>query len=715
MGHDWVVTSSDAALNGVPALSLTSRNVYDREGRVLRAVRSSSPDPGNIGTIVTQWQYDLVGRCTLEVAPDGQMERTYYDLAGNVDSVRTRRGHVLRMTSGLENQLLARAVPSATYTDALAGIGAADGQPYPLRPNVGASYVIAADTNIFTYDAVGRMTTANNGDAHVSRSYFPGGGLRTEQQDLRDAVGTAFSHQYLLTFPYDRDGRRRGVKLPSQLVSAGTTDSIVEQYDGTTLELSAVTDPLGHVYSYQYTNRSQPSVLTYPGNYQRRWTYNTADRDSTDAVVNTGGTTGGRVPLITLRSSTFTNDARGNRLTTDDAFGLQERQRFAYAGLGHVVMSNLRQFGRVNYPSGNAPVVALTGEALSYAAFGNVITVTTGDTLRANSATGPIMSASKTAFASTYQTAVGRLVSQNSGAKTFRYDAAGNLNFVTLSASGSAFHDDRFAYYAADGRLRASDYRSQKGGINVYAKWVFETYRYDALGRRVWVRTDRKCTLPVPGAYDAEWLECDLSTLRRTVWDRERELIELQVPVQQAGATTEEAASTLENDVYVPNLPRAQGNDQNPFFGRVVYTHGLTTDEPIGLTRYNYVDLFNVSPTVVAFPPTGISLVWNALGKMNLAICGDGQQECTASANGRTANMWFGVPAGWFVYERPTFVLNAFQGTLVRDKQDATRRLYRRSRYYDQTPSLYTHIATPGQNDHSRAQARQSLTLTLRA
>ena len=100
---------------------------------------------------------------------------------------------------------------------------------------------------------------------------------------------------------------------------------------------------ISHAKHYGYDVRSRPITLTYPGNYQRRWIYNTADADSTDAVVNVGTTTGGRNPLATLRATTCTYDARGNRLTADDAFGLQERQRYAYSGLGHVTSSNLRQ------------------------------------------------------------------------------------------------------------------------------------------------------------------------------------------------------------------------------------------------------------------------------------------------------------------------------------------------------------------------------------
>lgn len=93
MDRDSIVTQSGPALSGAPAQTLTVRQFYDQEGRLKRLERLSSPDPGNISTIVTQWQYDLAGRPTVEIAPDGQQELCYYDRASNLDSVRTRRGH----------------------------------------------------------------------------------------------------------------------------------------------------------------------------------------------------------------------------------------------------------------------------------------------------------------------------------------------------------------------------------------------------------------------------------------------------------------------------------------------------------------------------------------------------------------------------------------------------------------------------------------------
>jgi len=108
----------------------------------------------------------------------------------------------------------------------------------------------------------------------------------------------------------------------------------------------------------------------------------------------------------------------------------------------------------------------------------------------------------------------------------------------------------------------------------ILEKWVFEEYRYDALGRRVWARARRDCKLGTP-----DLLECETSTLQRTIWDGSQVLIEIRVPGD--GSTVD-----MENDLFMPNLPNdGQNGDPNPFFGRVVYTHGIELDRPLAVTR----------------------------------------------------------------------------------------------------------------------------------
>jgi YD repeat-containing protein len=686
---DRVLAAKAYGFGMAPAETLVTANAYDDEGNLRRLERWSYPDVAGspIGRMISRWGYDRANRVVADTAPDTRVEMRAYDRAGNVTTTVTRRGHSITMAYDALNRLTRRRTPSVTYDTTRAGIGARDNEPYPRRPNSGLKFVIAADSDAFAYDPEGRITSANNGDARVTREYFPGGLLRSERQELRDAVNSTFSHSFLLGYTYDLNKRRTAVRLPAQLVPSGTDSIIALSYDSITAELRSVTDPLGNAFTYQYTQRGEPSALTFPGAYEQRWRYEPDGSLARDTVVNLGGTAGGRAALPTLRAMAFTYDARGNRLTADDPFGFQETHRFSYSGLGYLTSSYMRQYARLVVVGGSLPEQFSTGEQLTYDGLGNIAARVTVDTLRLN---GVPAEQSRRVGTSTYQQQVGRLLQENSpqGNTTYRHDASGNVEFTMREPSGSQPSplEDRFTYYGADERARAADYRFRANGLadDTYRKWVFEQYRYDALGRRVWVRADKQCQLPSNGTFNAEWLECDLSTLRRTVWDGEQELVEIQVPLKLAGSTQEQPASVLEDDVNLPQLPHVNFNDPNPFFGRVLYLHGLDLDHPVGITRYNYVDFFQnpVTGVRVPFPASTMSLVWNAQGKLSLAFCADGRQSCTASNGGRTAQMGLDIPAAWFAYERPRFVTRFFQGTLPQDKQDAARTLYRRERYY---------------------------------
>ena len=284
----------------------------------------------------------------------------------------------------------------------------------------------------------------------------------------------------------------------------------------------------------------------------------------------------------------------------------------------------------------------------------------------------------------TFQSGVGRQLSEATaqGTKTYRYDPAGNLEFTTLDGAiyGSP-REDRFSYYGADSRLRAADYRFVLNGQAVLTgeKWVFEEYRYDALGRRIWVRTYRDCSNYSQST--SEYVQCSTSTLRRTVWSENAELVEIQVP---GGAS--ETSATLEADDQQYSLPRdPYYNDHNPYFGRVVYTPGLSIDRPIAVTRYRYTDYFYGYPYTY-FTPKTFSLYWSPIGQMALATCADGMLTCSQGG----VYMRFEYPAGLFAYDRPKLFALEFQGTLVLDKEDGAHTLYRRNRSYDPSTGRFT-------------------------
>jgi hypothetical protein len=86
---------------------------------------------------------------------------------------------------------------------------------------------------------------------------------------------------------------------------------------------------------------------------------------------------------------------------------------------------------------------------------------------------------------------------------------------------------DRASYYDAAGRLRAVDARTAVlGEFFPDYTCAFEEYRYDALGGSVWVRARRTCEQQDRDFEGA----CKLSKIRRTVWDGDQELYEIQMP-----------------------------------------------------------------------------------------------------------------------------------------------------------------------------------------
>jgi RHS repeat-associated protein len=187
--------------------------------------------------------------------------------------------------------------------------------------------------------------------------------------------------------------------------------------------------------------------------------------------------------------------------------------------------------------------------------------------------------------------------------------------------------------------------------------------------------------------------------LRRLVWDGDQLLGEIQVPLKFVTESTAAPDSVQDNDRYQPQLvPQDDenpdlGKDPNPFFGRVLYTHGLALDQPVASTRFAYVDHFPGTPSAVAFPPQPLALFWTSTGALGLAGCGTGTAglQCRATnASGRQATMFVGLPTTIFAYQRPRTDFDFFQGSLLRDQQEATGLLYRRARSYDPATGRFT-------------------------
>lgn len=147
----------------------------------------------------------------------------------------------------------------------------------------------------------------------------------------------------------------------------------------------------------------------------------------------------------------------------------------------------------------------------------------------------------------------------------FEYDLAGNNDLsysertVGESVGGSVVTEQTASYYDASNRLTVVNRhlglipQSNPGG-------VYEEYRYDALGRRVLVRSRGTYAVGAQQGTGGPW-----SYVERTVWDGSRVLAEVRGNGSR-GATHE----MLENDSPASGIT----GTEHPY-GRVRYVHAL--------------------------------------------------------------------------------------------------------------------------------------------
>src|SRR5258705_6684375 len=125
--------------------------------------------------------------------------------------------------------------------------------------------------------------------------------------------------------------------------------------------------------------------------------------------------------------------------------------------------------------------------------------------------------------------------------RSFSYDSAGNQVFSSaVDPANQAGHiaTERASFFAVDGSLRMVDARAtevaQPFQPGEWQTYTVEDYRYDALGRRVWGRAREWCD-----DHGKDWpagTECRVGVLRRTIWDGDQELAEIQMPWALEGA-----------------------------------------------------------------------------------------------------------------------------------------------------------------------------------
>jgi RHS repeat-associated protein len=242
-----------------------------------------------------------------------------------------------------------------------------------------------------------------------------------------------------------------------------------------------------------------------------------------------------------------------------------------------------------------------------------------------------------------------------------------------------------------------------------------ESYRYDALGRRVYVRTET----PTGGWGACAW-RCD-NTVRRTIWDGDQVLAEIRYPAEVADqdsgmdpANLQALAQKAQTDTTPHGHPYGGPNTSDwAQHGRVLYVHAGGIDQPLALIRMDYSFDFP-GPTLVV--PHA-----NWRGAYELAtFLGGGRTNCTGvwmpadevvrmdstghmvfPADGSTADVYqtrcveIDFPGKYMgmtrLLQRQTVAGPvSWMGSLVQDNQDASGLMYRRNRLYDPKSGRFT-------------------------
>ncbi len=207
---------------------------------------------------------------------------------------------------------------------------------------------------------------------------------------------------------------------------------------------------------------------------------------------------------------------------------------------------------------------------------------------------------------------------------------------------------------------------------------AFEEYRYDALGRRVLVRTRSE--------YECDW-NCR-NAITRVVWNGDQILYEISSP----GATS---ATTAQLEQDTAQAVRQDSVDYTPW-GRLVYTHGVALDAPLELWRMNFSNVFP--------QPTQVLPVTNWKGQYDLGIIAGYQNPSPSGANycqryPTPQDTFYCFKFDWLapymwktLYSRSRGVQgpNSWMGSLVESGRDNSGQMYSRNRYYDPATGRFT-------------------------
>jgi RHS repeat-associated protein len=171
-----------------------------------------------------------------------------------------------------------------------------------------------------------------------------------------------------------------------------------------------------------------------------------------------------------------------------------------------------------------------------------------------------------------------------------------------------------------------------------------------------------------------------------------QELDEIQVPAYDTATIAREENDTTVDTAAVNGITLF--TDVNPFFGRLLYTHGLAVDQPLSILRVNYADTTTTSGAhFQIWSPFTIVPQWDFRGQPVagfFAVPSPAHQSIVTHCTDSVHCVFISWPLGWLAYDRKFFTPISWHGTLVEGKRDGAGTLYRRNRQYDPATGRFT-------------------------
>ena len=605
---------------------------YDPEGAPLSVHRAATPDYDGGTGFLTEYVYDAAGRKTSEASSQAGTQTFTYDPAGNVVTARSATGYEVAMRYDALGRLTRRSVPERTYLKACDDIALVfTCEAFPRFPNFGDGYRVPLEWLHYRYDAAGNQVYAENADARVQRTYFPNGALRTDSTWIRGATDMTYA-AYGLRYTYDMAGRVTALEHPANL-TGGTPAADQFFYHAVTGGLATGRSRQGYDFTFHHAPDGQLTSMRLPGAIVDSMRYDVEGRMvwRTESGPNAG----------TLHAEALQYDARGKLVHVNNGASAFHNW---YSGLGTLVGNDWYNLSQS---------VARVAEELRTDPLGTT-------TLRRTTVGADANGGELPQFQNVFSPSTGRLIAMRRLPPTVpsssfvqdstgqRYDTGGNVTRsyqrVGQQVDGGVQigrEVETRSYYGADDRLRAyqkMDVR-RTDWSNHEDAGVWEEYRYDALGRRVLVRTRTD-----GGLCNYESWGCTAATTV-FVWAGDQLLWELKSAAGAAG-------------------------------GQVSYFHAGGIDRPLVITKGT----------------TSIIPHQNWRGQFARGTYPNGyRSDCTSyPASGCTPIQWPGERTTARHELDPDGNIQNWFGGLVDGMRDASGQMYMRNRYYDPATGQFT-------------------------